>query len=130
MFLRSHGVAEDVATQAAAGWGGDRAVVLAKPDEKHAERAVGIARFEWDTEADAIEANEAVVRAFDDAIAGATIERSELLTRWLGLDGTASSVERRGTSIVIVYGAPSIVAEPLVAEVWTATAIAPTKKSR
>jgi hypothetical protein len=53
-----------------------------------------------------------------------------MLTRWLALDGTASSVERRGRSIVIVYGAPSIVAEPLVGEVWTATAIAPSKKPR
>ncbi|MDB4957333.1 MAG: hypothetical protein JWO36_4902 [Myxococcales bacterium] len=128
VFLRSHGVADDVAERAAAGWGGDRAVVLAKPDDKRPDHAVGIARLEWDTEVDAIEAHEAAVRALDDAIVGATIEHTETRTRWLALDGSASWVERRGKSLVIVRGAPSTAADALIAEAWTATTIAPNPK--
>jgi hypothetical protein len=121
LWLRAHGVPVARAAIAADGWGGDRVVVLAKPGETRSERAVGLARFEWDTEIDAIEAHEAAVRALDDSIAGGTIEHGELRTRWLAIDGTQAWVERRGAAIVIVVGAPSWSAEALVGEAWTAT---------
>ena len=46
-------------------------------------------------------------------------------TRWFGIDGTVSWVERRGPSIAIVLGAPAWAASALAAEVWAGSRIAP-----
>jgi hypothetical protein len=121
IFLRSHHVDTSVAAVAAAGWGGDRAIVLTRAGDALPEHAVGILRMEWDSEADAIEATEAGARALDDAVVGGTAERSQTHTRWLGLDGRVSWIERRGPALVIVLGAPAWSAEALASEVWTAT---------
>lgn len=123
VFLRSHGIDDVTAANAAAGWGGDRVVALALPDDKRPERAVGIARTEWDSEADAIEAGEAADKALDHAVVGATIDHAQNRTRWLALDGTVSWTERRGPSLVIVIGAPAWAAAALETEVWSATGI-------
>ncbi len=161
LFLRSHGVDATAAEQAAAGWGGDRAVVLARDGVERAsggaagegardaierasggaagvgardvidrrpQRAAGVSRSEWDSEADAIEAEEAAVKALDGSIAGAVIEHGKGRTRWLGVDGAVSWIERRGRSLVIVVGAPAWAANALDAEVWTqARVVAPGK---
>jgi hypothetical protein len=124
LWLRSHGVDERSANEAAAGWGGDRAVVLARPGDRRVGRAVGIARTEWDTEADAIEAAEASGKALADSVVGATIERTATRTRLFGLDGTVSWIERKGPSLVIVLGAPAWSAAALATEVWSSTAVA------
>jgi len=124
LFLRSHGLDPAASSLAGAGWGGDRAVVLAKPGDKRPERAVAISRSEWDTETDAIEAHEAAVKAIDAGVAGAVIDHEFTRTRWFGIDGTVSWVERKGGSIVIVYGAPAWAAGALATEVWTASKIA------
>jgi hypothetical protein len=124
LWLRSHGVDEHAAAEAAAGWGGDRAIVLARPGERRAARAVGIARTEWDTEADAIEAAEAAGKALAEAVVGGTVEQAATRTRRFGIDGTVSWIERKGASLVIVLGAPAWSAEALATEVWTATGIA------
>lgn len=124
LFLRSHGIDAAIAARAAAGWGGDRSVVLARPGDPRRERAVGIARSEWDSEPDAIEAAESAVKAVDANTTGAVLELSENRTRWFGLDGRLSWVERRGTSLVIVIGAPAWAAKSLAAEVWTTSRIA------
>ena len=123
VFVRSHGLDELVGAQAADGWGGDRVVTLATQDGRP-ERAIGLARFEWDDEPDAIEAQRAAVRAIDDAVLGATVENSETRTRWLGLDGTVSLVERRGTSIMIAHGVPVRLFAAVQAELWTSTSAA------
>jgi hypothetical protein len=130
LFLRSHGIDPATATTAAEGWGGDRAVVFARDGETRPQRGLAIARTEWDTEADAIEAHEATVKALDIAVMGAVIDHSANRTRWLGLDGLVSWVERQGPSMVIVHGAPLWAAEKLVTDVWTATRVRPepTKK--
>ena len=107
VFLRAHGVDASVAAEAAAGWGGDRVLVLTRADDPAPELAVAVARMEWDSEADAIEAAEAATRAIDDLVVGATIERAQTRTRWLGLDGTVSWVERKGPSLAVVVGAPA-----------------------
>jgi hypothetical protein len=131
LWLRSHGVDEHGAAQAAAGWGGDRAIVLARPGERRAARAVGIARTEWDSEADAIEAAEAAGKALADAVVGGTVERSPTVMRLFGIDGTVSWIERRGPSLVIVVGAPAWSAAALATEVWTGTGVAqPAAKPR
>jgi hypothetical protein len=124
LWLRSHGVDERMADEAAAGWGGDRAIVLARPGDRRAARAVGIARTEWDSEADAIEAAEAAGKALADSVVGGTIDRTANRTRLFGVDGTVSWIERKGPSLVIVLGAPAWSATALATEVWTATGVA------
>jgi hypothetical protein len=124
LWLRSHGVDERGAADAAAGWGGDRVIVLARSGERRAAQAVGIARTEWDSEADAIEAAEAAGKALAEAVVGGTVDRTATRMRLFGVDGTVSWIERKGPSLAIVVGAPAWSADALAAEVWTATAIA------
>lgn len=131
LFLRSHGVDARTAAIAAEGWGGDRAIVLAKGDDRRPQKAVGIARLEWDSEADAIEAAEATGKALDRWIAGATVDATHQRTRWMALDGTVSWIERKGPSFVIVVGAPAWAAETLAIEVWaSSSAGAPSKGAK
>src|SRR5215468_4495475 len=124
LWLRSRGVDEHTADEAAAGWGGDRVVVLARPGDRRVDRAVGIARTEWDTEVDAIEAAEAAGKALADLVVGGTIDRTANRMRLFGIDGTVSWLERKGPSLVIVLGAPAWSAAALATEVWTASGIA------
>ncbi|HEY0481340.1 MAG TPA: hypothetical protein VGD37_27680 [Kofleriaceae bacterium] len=126
IWLRSHGVDEAMAGQAAAGWGGDRAIVLARPGDRRPARGVGIVRTEWDSEADAIEAAEATGKALFASVVGGTVERTPTRMRLFGTDGTVSWLERRGPSLVIVLGAPAWSAASLAVEVWTATGLAAT----
>ncbi len=130
LYLRSHGIDPATATSAAEGWGGDRAIVLSREGETRPEKAIAIARTEWDSEADAIEAHEATVKAIDAVVMGAVIEMSANRTRWLALDGLVSWVERKGPSMIVVHGAPLWAADKLATEVWTATRIAPTSADR
>jgi len=120
LFLRSRGVNEQIAREAAAGWGGDRAVVLAKPGDARPEHATGLVRLAWDSEADAIEAHDAAVRAIDQTVPGATLVHDDLQTRWLALYGTVSYDERRGTSLVIGLGIPARLADAVISDAWTA----------
>jgi hypothetical protein len=119
-FLRAHGVDDRIAYDAAAGWGGDRVAVYAREGDDDPTHAIGVARTAWDTEVDAQEAAEALVRALDgfDGVGSATAERTDDGGRWLG-GGRASWVERRGREVVIVVGAPAPLAAALRAEVWT-----------
>ncbi len=119
LFLRAHGVNEQIAREAAAGWGGDRAVVYGKPGDGKSEHAVALVRLAWDSEADAIEAHDAAVRAIDQTVPGATLVHDDLQTRWLALDGTVSYVERRGTSLVIGLGIPARLADAVIGDAWT-----------
>ena len=105
-FLRTFGVSDEVSSRAAAGWGGDRAVVLAHEGETNARKMIAVARFEWDTEIDAREAQAALEHALDAMTVGATMDQTMERTRWLGLDGTVSWIERKGPSVVMVIGAP------------------------
>jgi len=127
LFLRSHDLDPAAAATAAAGWGGDRAIVLARTGDKRPAKAVAISRSEWDTEADAIEAHEAAVKALDHAVTGAVLEHAQGRTRWFALDGTVSWVERKGPSLVVVIGAPLWAADKLGTELWTASRIAAKK---
>jgi hypothetical protein len=106
LFLRAHGADPATAKLAAAGWGGDRVTTVARTGETRPARAIGIATFEWDSEADAIEAFDAAERALDTSAVSATAEHSDTRTRWLNLDGTITQIERRGTQLQIVLGAP------------------------
>jgi hypothetical protein len=130
LWLRSHGVDELAADEAAAGWGGDRVIVLARPGSRRVTKAVGIARSEWDSEADAIEAAEAAGKALADSVVGGTLEQTANRTRLFGIDGTVSWLDRRGPSLVIVLGAPAWSADALATEVWTATVVGQPAKPR
>ncbi|HTR52842.1 MAG TPA: hypothetical protein VMJ10_19140 [Kofleriaceae bacterium] len=133
LFLRAHGVAQAVATEAAAGWGGDRVIVLARDNDRDPTHAIGLARFEWDSEADAIEAEHAATRAVDDALVGATAERAGDAggrTRWLAVDGSEAWVERRGSSLELAIGVPVRAADALATEAWTALAPRATHASK
>jgi hypothetical protein len=130
LFLRAHGIDPATATEAAAGWGGDRTLVLAKDGDRRPERAVGVSRSEWDTEADAIEAHEAAVKALDAAIAGSVIEHARTRTRWMSVEGNLSWVERRGPAVVIVHGAPVWAGASLATEAWVMSKILPPKKRK
>jgi hypothetical protein len=126
LFARAQGIDEQRAAEAGEGWHGDRVITLTKDDptaDARPERAIGLARFEWDSEVDAIEAHDTAVHALDAAIAGGTAEHGELRTRWLALDGTASLIERRGTSIVIAHCVPARLLDAVAQELWTASAI-------
>jgi hypothetical protein len=132
LFLRSHEVDPATTTEASTGWGGDRAIVLVRDDDRRPEKAVAIARTEWDSEADAIEAQEAAVKALDGSATGAILEHTATRTRWFGLDGSVSWVERKGPSVVLVIGAPVWAADALATELWTAAHVGklrPAKKS-
>jgi hypothetical protein len=129
LFLRTHGVDSAQAAIAAEGWGGDRVLSLMRPNDARPERGLGIARFEWDSEPDAIEAAEAAEKAFDNAIAGGTIEHDHTRTRWLAVDGTIAWIERKGPSLVLVIGAPAWLADALAPAVWaSSTARSPKRK--
>jgi len=132
LFLRAHGVDAATATEAAAGWGGDRTIVLAKPGDTRSHMAVGVSRSEWDSEADAIEAHEAAVKALDAAIAGSVLEHTRTRTRWMSVEGNVSWVERKGPSILMVHGAPVWAAESLLTEAWvmSKSKVTPAKRKR
>jgi hypothetical protein len=123
-FLASHGVSAEVAGRAAAGWGGDRVVVLAKSNERSARRTIGVARFEWDSEIDAREAQAALEHALDDQLVGSYAQTMER-TRWFALDGTVSWVERKDAAVVVVIGAPMQLAESI--DPWTFLGAKPRK---
>jgi hypothetical protein len=122
LFLRSHGVDDTVATEAAAGWGGDRVVALARAGDKDPTHAIALARFDWDSEADAIEAEAAATHALDDFVVGAIAEQGDARTLWLGLDGKSAWIERRGSALVIALGVPSWAADAVTRDAWKALA--------
>jgi hypothetical protein len=123
LWLRSAGIPAPTAALASAGWGGDRALTFTKADDKRPERAVGISRSEWDSEADALEAFEAAEKALEQLVAGATIDHNGTRTRFMALDGTVSWLERRGPSLIIVLGAPAWAADALALESWSVSQI-------
>ncbi len=65
-------LSEDVAREAAAGWGGDRVQVYYKPD---ADQTVMTAEWVWDTPQDAAEFNTALTTYLDQRFRGAQIEQ-------------------------------------------------------
>lgn len=114
MFLRQHGVANELAALAAAGWGGDRVSLLATPKG----RELGVAQLVWDTEPDAREAFTALVRAFDHWLIGPMVEDSPTCATWISPAGRASRVELRGDALVALHDVPLGALERLSAELW------------
>ena len=90
--------------EAAAGWGGDRAVVLAKADDtrRRASDRHRAARVGQRGRRDRGARSRGPRARRRDRSARTRRAHATTRTRWLGLDGTVTCVERRGTSIVIV----------------------------
>lgn len=121
LFLRSHGVPASMAAAAAAGWGGDRVSVVSLGGG----RELGAVRSRWDSEREAREAYDAVVLALDRWLVGALVEHGEARARWVDLAGHVSTVERRGSALVITRGAPISSLAAIDAALWRGLASAP-----
>jgi hypothetical protein len=119
-FLRAHGIAATTAASAAAGWGGDRVVLLGPVDgAAHPETTTGIAVTTWDSEVDAREAWDALGRALDALVIGAPLVTDDAALRWLDADGRVTAAERKGARIAIVVGAPLVHWRTLLDGAWT-----------
>jgi hypothetical protein len=117
VILQQHGVARERAERAAAGWGGDRLVIYDAP-----AGSLAIDLSVWDAEADAVEAADALIEALP-SLAGATpdgyTEKGSIFASAAGADGTLSIVERKGTKILLLVGAPAELADKIRADVWS-----------
>lgn len=120
VLLREHGVPTERAETAAAGWGGDRVAVYARPGHDLARHAVGVGLTSWDADIDAMEFEEAAISALDALVTGTIIESARGRTVWLGVDLHLSLVERVDDQVLVIVGAPLAMESTLAAEVWKA----------
>lgn len=128
-FLRSHGVVAATAATAAAGWGGDRVVLLGPADgAAHPERTTALALSTWDSEVDAVEAWDALGLALEAMVVGVPLIADDHQVRWLGADGRITAAERRGDRIAIVVAAPLWSWHALVDATWSWKVKPATKK--
>jgi hypothetical protein len=119
-FLRAHGVATETSQSAAAGWGGDRVVLVGPADgAAHPERTTALALITWDSEADALEAWDALGKALDAMVTGAGLATTGAELRWIDAEGRITAAERKGDRIAIVVGAPLFQWRGLLAGAWT-----------
>ncbi len=117
---RQHGVRDQRANDAAAGWGGDRYAIYASPtdDGKAVEPLVLVTYSVWDTETDAGEAFAVAVESLPvwTGVAVPT-EKGPDFVRFEHPSGAQSWVARKGTKLVIVIGQPAE-AKKLRQEIW------------
>ncbi len=81
-------------------------ITLSRDGDGDPLHAVGLAHLEWDDEPDAMEAYDAAARALDNALMATTVDHNDTRTRWLGLDGKVTTIERTGAVIDISIGVP------------------------
>jgi hypothetical protein len=106
VFLRTHGVSPDMASSAAAGWGGDRVLLYGPPEAVATPaRTTGVALTTWDSDADALEFWNALGRALDAMVVGTIVVDEPTRVVWLDVDGRVTTAELRGRQIAIVAGA-------------------------
>jgi hypothetical protein len=121
-FFEAHGVDPRNAASAAAGWGGDRVVLLARDGDAGAvaspARTTGVAVISFDTDLDAAEAWQTLSHALDALVVGAEIATAIDQRRWIDADGRHTVAERRGAAIAIVTGAPLTAWRPLLDGAW------------
>ncbi|MBE7448503.1 MAG: hypothetical protein HS111_06345 [Kofleriaceae bacterium] len=98
MFYETHGVAPATAMSAAAGWGGDRVLLVAATGDAGATaapvRTTGLALLTFDTALDATEAWAALTHALDALVIGAEISSATDRHRWLDATGRITAAER------------------------------------
>lgn len=121
LFLRSHGVKKARASQAAAGWGGDRAVIYALKGHKGSgtKDTIGVALTSWDSIADAKEFFEALEQALPSLSGGATsTARTDKVDEYKMKSGGKLQAELRGQEVLLVIDVPAARAESVRAELW------------
>jgi hypothetical protein len=119
VLFEQHGLVKERAERAAAGWGGDRLAVYQSGQSAGASLAIDLSV--WDAEADALEAFEALADILPALAVGAPgqyTERGPLFVAAAGNDGTVSQVERKGSRVLLVVGAPAALAPRVRAEAW------------
>ncbi|AMV39456.1 hypothetical protein [Planctomyces sp. SH-PL62] len=106
VLLRRHG-----GTAAAAGWDGDRYAAFEGPDGK-----LGLVWMTtWDSESDAREFAQALVRYQTDRMGDKKFQPQEVPdSLWRCADGDCRVVERRGTDVAVVEGFPGVVSGSLL----------------
>ncbi len=117
---RQHGVRDERANDAAAGWGGDRYAVYAPPDDdgKAIDSLVLVSYSTWDTETDAQEAFDVAVEAAPTWLGvDVPVEKGPTFARFVQASTAQSFIERKGSKLVIVIGQPAV-AKKLRQEIW------------
>jgi hypothetical protein len=124
---RQHGVRDERAADAAAGWGGDHYAVYSPPDDdgKSIDRLVLVEYSVWDSENDASQAFDVAVEALPDWLGlpgtptapAAPAEKGPTFVRFESPAGLQSYVERKGAKLIVVIGQPAA-AKKLRQEIW------------
>ncbi len=118
LVLRQHGVAEDVAKTAVAGWGGDRIAVFTARKAGWAG-AVAAVYTVWDAPADAEEFAAAAEKALPGLSGGGSeASREAGLVEFKGSDGTVAALERKKDAVLLVVGVLPKGSEALRAQIW------------
>ena len=123
VLLEEHGVSADTARKAAAGWGGDRLQVLAPAPGKDSGAPTDLVAVwwtSWDTEQDAGEAQAALSSAARTFASSRSKVNEGAYAPYRDATGDVTFVERRGTRIVVVFGAPPDAVKKLRADAWRA----------
>jgi hypothetical protein len=118
IFLRQHGVAEEQARIAVAGWGGDRVAIFTPPGyDGVLSGAVAAVYTVWDSPVDAEEFQAALSVALP-GLGGKPAARPRTELELRAADGSVLSAERKGGAVVMVIGAPPARADEIRAQVW------------
>jgi hypothetical protein len=121
ILLRQHGVTEEVAKTAVAGWGGDRIAVFTPPGKSTAAAsAIAVIYTVWDAPADADEFFAAAVQVLPGISGGGTeVAKEGGLVEVRAADGTVAAVERKKDAVVLVVGAmPGKKSGATRAQIW------------
>ena len=102
---------------AAAGWGGDRTTVFTPGGKASLAGSVGVIYSTWDHEADAIQFYDAAVDATQNMSGGAKTSPGSLATVFTA-GARASSVERRGSKVLVLVNAPAASRDATSKQVW------------
>lgn len=117
LFLRQHGVADERALSAAAGWGGDRMVIAVPPDhEGDVTGSVAVVHSRWDDESEAIELFEALTRGLPSLAGRRGVRRNDGVIEHRLPDGSAVAAERRGDAVLLVVGSPPARLDDILAD--------------
>jgi hypothetical protein len=118
LFLRTHGVRDDRAVTAAAGWGGDRFAVYARHGHKGSALAgtVGVWFTTWDEALDANEFFDALEHALPKLSKDKGSARGSVL-RFKSARGQIVA-ERRGAEVLLLLGVSSGASDAIRVDVW------------
>ncbi|HUS66085.1 MAG TPA: hypothetical protein VMZ28_16145 [Kofleriaceae bacterium] len=121
LLLVQHGVDQAVAKEAVTGWGGDHVAVYTAPGvyRRFVATSVAVLYTVWDTEPDAVQFEQALTTALPSLAPGGAVATPPAgVTQHTTRPGAIVAIERHGSSVLLVIGPPSTVADALRAEVW------------